>query len=330
MSADPPSSPQPDALTIAAGGMSAMRAAADAGDDAALAALEHAAAWTPNTRRAYVRAWTGWTAWAAAHDAPTLPARARDVRAYLLSRSAAGRSMGTLRADAAGIAAVHRAAGQASPCEPRGVVSATLARLAKSDPHAVAPRQVHGLTAEALAAVQATARRPRQGTRRTETPAAAERRGRVDIALCALLSDAGLRRSEAAALTWADISREPDGSGRVTVRRSKTDQTGEGAVVAVTPGAMAALDAIRAGAPDAAAVFGLRADTLARRVKAAARAAGLGSEFSGHSGRVGCARRMTAAGAPTAAVQQQGRWKSPAMVSRYTRGEAAGAALKYL
>ena len=94
--------------------------------------------------------------------------------------------------------------------------------------------------------------------------------------------------------------------------------------------ALAALDVIRAGAPDAAAVFGLRADTIARRVKAAARAAGLGSEFSGHSGRVGCARRMTAAGAPTAAVQQQGRWKSPAMVSRYTRGEAAGAALKYL
>ena len=179
------------------------------------------------------------------------------------------------------------------------MVSATLARLAKSEPHAHAPRQVDGLTAEALAAIQAVACQPRQHARRRESPAAAERRGRVDIALCALLSDAGLRRSEAAALTWADISREPDGSGRVTVRRSKTDQTGEGAVVAVTPGAMAALDAMRHGAPDAAAVFGMRADTLARRVKAAARAAGLGSEFSGHSGRVGCARRMTAAGAPT-------------------------------
>ena len=309
--------PEPDALTIAAGGGAAMRAAADAGDDAALAALERAASWSSNTRRAYGRAWAAWSAWAAAHAVPPLPAMARDVRAYLLSRSDAGRSMGTLRADAAGIAAVHRAAGQRGPCEPRGVVSATLARLAKSEPHARAPRQVHGLTAEALAAIQATACQPRHYARRRESAAAAERRGRVDIALCALLSDAGLRRSEAAALTWADISREPDGSGRVTVRRSKTDQTGEGAVVAVTPGAMAALDAMRHGAPDAAAVFGLRA-------------AGLGSEFSGHSGRVGCARRMTAAGAPTAAVQQQGRWKSPAMVSRYTRGEAAGAALKYL
>ena len=53
----------------------------------------------------------------------------------------------------------------------------------------------------------------------------------------------------------------------------------------VTRSTLAALDAMRAGAPAAARVFGLRADTIARRVKAAARAAGLGSDFSGHSGR---------------------------------------------
>ena len=42
------------------------------------------------------------------------------------------------------------------------------------------------------------------------------------------------------------------------------------------------------------------------------------------------ARRMVAAGAPTAAVQNQGRWKHGDMVARYTRGEAAGKALKWL
>ena len=63
-------------------------------------------------RRAYGRAWAAWSTWAADNDAPTLPARARDVRAYILERSDAGRSIATLRADAAGIAAVHRAAGQ--------------------------------------------------------------------------------------------------------------------------------------------------------------------------------------------------------------------------
>ena len=47
-------------------------------------------------------------------------------------------------------------------------------------------------------------------------------------------------------------------------------------------------------------------------------------------GRIGMARRMVAAGAPTAAVQHQGRWKHDDMVAHYTRGEAAGEALKWL
>ena len=56
----------------------------------------------------------------------------------------------------------------------------------------------------------------------------------------------------------------------------------------------------------------------------------LGEDFSRHSGRIGMARRMVAAGAPTAAVLHQGRWKHGDMVARYTRGEAAGEALKWL
>ncbi len=54
----------------------------------------------------------------------------------------------------------------------------------------------------------------------------------------------------------------------------------------------------------------------------------MGGGFSGHSGRIGMARRMVAAGAPNAAVQRQGRWKHGDMVTWYTRGESAGEALK--
>ena len=39
----------------------------------------------------------------------------------------------------------------------------------------------------------------------------------------AALSDGGLRRSEAWSLTWGDVQRWDDGSGRITVIRSKTD-----------------------------------------------------------------------------------------------------------
>ena len=63
-----------------------------------------------------------------------------------------------------------------------------------------------------------------------------------------------------------------------------------GAVVAITPAAMRALDAIRlAGAGGEEKVFGLSESQIARRVKAIARAAGLADWefFSGHSGRGG-------------------------------------------
>ena len=159
-------------------------------------------------------------------------------------------------------------------------------------------------------------------------------KGEVRRGLVAVLSDAGLRRSEAAALTWGDVQRWDDGSGRITVIRSKTDAEAQGAVVAITPAAMAALSAIRpAGVGGEVKVFGLSESQIARRVKAVARAAGLSDWefFSGHSGRVGMARRMAQNGAPTHEIERQGRWKQGGgMVGRYTRGESAGSALPYL
>ena len=141
------------------------------------------------------------------------------------------------------------------------------------------------------------------------------------------MADAGLRRSEAAALTWTDIEFWPDGTARITIRKGKNQP--EPATVAVTETTARALQEFRPeGADPAVPVFGLTGETLANRVRAAAKAAGLGDGFTGHSGRIGMARRMLAAGAPNAAVQRQGRWKHGDMVARYTRGESAGEALK--
>ena len=94
------------------------------------------------------------------------------------------------------------------------------------------------------------------------------RRGALDIALAQVMSDGGLRRSEAAALVWEDVARAEHGSGRVTIRRSKTDHEGAGAVVAVTARAMADLDAIRQGTGDDAPVFGFSPDMILRRIRA--------------------------------------------------------------
>ena len=105
-------------------------------------------------------------------------------------------------------------------------------------------------------------------------------------------------------------------------------------MVAVTPAAMVALNAIRpVGVGSSAKVFGLSNSQIARRIKSIARAAGLANWefFSGHSERVGMARSMAQNGAPTHEIERQGRWKQGGgMVGRYTRGESAGSALRYL
>ena len=156
-----------------------------------------------------------------------------------------------------------------------------------------------------------------------ESAAVAQARAAVDLAILGVLADGGLRQSEAAALTW------PDGTARLTVQKGKNQP--EPATVALTEAPARALRDLQPDDADPATpVFGLTGEALANRVRAAARAAGLGDGFTGHSGRIGMALRMVAAGAPNAVVQQQGRWKHGDMVARYTRGEAAGEALKWL
>ena len=87
-----------------------------------------------------------------------------------------------------------------------------------------------------------------------------------------------MRRSEATALTWADVELRDNGSGLLQVHRSKTDPEGEAVEIYIGREAAEALQAIRPvellldrNAP----VFGLSPRQTGRRVKAAAEAAGL-------------------------------------------------------
>ena len=260
-----------------------------------------------------------------------LPAEPLTVARYLAVRAGSGAAVATLRLASSAIAKVHEWAGHESPGRDRGVREALKGwgrRLARPQ------RQAGALTADVLAVIRLTAVQSRLRGRGIETPAQAAERARFDLALVAVLSDGGLRRSEAAALTWGDLQRWDDGSGRITVVRSKTDVEAQGAVVAITPAAMKALDAIRPmGVGGGQKVFGLSESQVDRRVKVIAKAAGLvdWEFFSGHSGRVGMARRMAQNGAPTHEIERQGRWKQGGgMVGRYTRGESAGSALRYL
>ena len=284
-----------------------------------------------NTHRVYGTQRRIFTGWCDEVGLTSLPAEPLTVARYLAARTNSGASIATIRLATSAISKAHEWAKLESPCRDPGVRASLKGwsrRLSKPQ------RQSGALTADVLAVIRLTAIQPRKRGRGIETPDQAAERGKFDVALVAVLSDAELRRSEAAALDLGRRARWEDGSGRITVIRSKTDVEAAGAVVAITPAAMRALDAIRlAGAGGEEKVFGLSESQIARRVKAIARAAGLENWefFSGHSGRVGMARRMAQNGAPTHEIERQGRWKQGGgMVGRYTRGETAGSALRYL
>ena len=73
-----------------------------------------------------------------------------------------------------------------------------------------------------------------------------------------------------------------------------------------------------------APVFGLSPQQIGRRVTAAAKAAGLGEGFTGHSGRVGMAQDLVKGGVELPALMTAGRWKSSKMPARYTERQAIG------
>ena len=79
-------------------------------------------------------------------------------------------------------------------------------------------------------------------------------------------------------------------------------------------------------------VFGLSPRQVGRRLSAAAKAAGLGEGFTGHSGRVGMAQDLAKTGAELPVLMTAGRWKSSTMTARYTERQAAdrGVVARYI
>ena len=104
----------------------------------------------------YPSAWRSFEAWAQARGALSLPASPPIVAAYLAHLAEERRlSVATIRLHKAGLAAIHKAAGHSDPTGNEGVrqIMKGIARA-----HGRAPKQARPLTAEALAAVKATAR----------------------------------------------------------------------------------------------------------------------------------------------------------------------------
>ena len=151
-----------------------------------------------NTRRVYGAQWRIFTGWCDEVGLASLPAEPLTVARYLTARAGSGVSIATLRLATSAISKAHEWAKLESPCRDSGVRASLKGwgrRLSRPQ------RQAGALTADVLAVIRLTAVQPRRRGRGIETLEQAAERGKVDVALVAILSDAGLRRSEAGALT---------------------------------------------------------------------------------------------------------------------------------
>ena len=188
--------------------------------------------------------------------------------------------------------------------------------------------------------------------------------GLRDAALISLAYDAGLRVSELVATTVGDVRQVGDGSGRLDIAHSKTDQLGEGALAWLSGETMARLSAwLLASGIVEGPVFrrinvlatssgnegqqivrhfiGAKCLTrqgvvaiLRRRVIEAsdlghvALEPGMEGEtvrsLSAHSFRVGLTQDLFAAGEDGAGIALALRWSSPATALRYARELAVG------
>ena len=280
------------------------------------------AAKAPNTRRAYRTQWKTFATWCARYGREPLPAVPATLALFLADRAQAGLKVASLALGLSAIRAAHFDAGLADPTA-NPEVRTVWEGIRRT--HGAAPRCAAPLTADAVRAIVAVLS--------TET-----RRGVRDRALVLVGFGGAFRRSELVALDVGDLTFDSVRGVMVRVQRSKTDQLGVGADVAIPFGShpdvcpVRTLDAWRvASGVEEGALFrsvdrhgrvGGRLDgrDVARTLKALAARAGLASALvSGHSLRAGLATTAALAGRSDRAIMAQGRWKSRTMVDRYVR-----------
>ena len=274
-----------------------------------------------NTRRAYLIAWTDFSAWCEARDLVAMPADPAGVGLYLADR-AQTHKVASLRLRLVAIAEAHRLQQQDLNTR-HPAIRDTWAGIRRA--HGTAPTQKAAATG---AMVRAMLRPLSEACPRALR----------DRALILVGFAAALRRSELVALDLEDLQFRAEGVV-LRLRRSKTDQLGAGAEVAIPYGSteqtcpVRALQAwIDAAGITAGAVFRsiskagrvlaprLSDRDVARIVKRLAEQAGLDpAAFSGHSLRAGFATTAAGAGVPEAEIMRQTRHRSAAVMRGYVR-----------
>jgi integrase len=282
----------------------------------------------PNTRRAYLSDLAEFERWGG-----SIPASIETIAAYLAARADA-LAVATLVRHVASISKAHEARGLPNPTQSE-LVRATLRDIKRI--RGCAQREAKPLLRDDLLMVLDAMGDGLKDLR--------------DRALLLVGFAGALRRAELVGLDVGNIEHVRQGI-ILTLRRSKTDQDGQGRKIGIPHGRtrwcpVAALDGwLTASAIDREAIFRpvdrhgriqgarLSGEAVSLVVQERVAAAGLDqARYSGHSLRAGLATSAAQAGVPTWRIKTQTRHASDAMLTRYIReGElftenAAGALL---
>jgi site-specific recombinase XerD len=276
-----------------------------------------------NTIRGYRSDWIQFTGWCERRGARPLPASPDTVAAYLADRAGVLK-VSTLEHHLCAIAKAHKAAGLPSPApKEHAIVAETLKGIKRI--HGTAPNQKAPVLTDDLRLML------------RHTPAGLV--GIRDRALLLVGFAGAFRRSELVSLDGSDLAFTTEGL-LITLRRSKTDQEGQGRSIAIPFGANAPtcpVSAMRAwldaaGILDDGPVFRpirkggrvreqrLSDKSVASIVKRYAAAAGLDpGGYSGHSLRAGLVTSAARAGVAERVIMRQTGHKSIDMVLKYVR-----------
>ena len=273
-------------------------------------------AYSKNTRRAWHADAAVFKAFCEEAGLAFFPAGPLTLRQFIEHCIAVGKRPATIRRYLATIARAHLAAGLTSPCASEPV---RLALKEMGQNTSARQRQARPL---GWAEIERFLKAAGKGLR-------ADR----ERPLLCVAYDTMARRSELVALEVGDLTFTADGSGTALIRRSKTDQAGEGARAYLSRETIRHLKhwVTTAGIGDGAVfrrLIGrnrvgerLHADIVADIFKRVGKWIGLPAEevaaISGHSVRVGATQDLLALNIDLASVMQAGRWKSTHMPMRY-------------
>jgi site-specific recombinase XerD len=279
-----------------------------------------------NTLKAWRCDWVIYGGYCAARDLSPLPASPDTVAGFVQFCRESAKKPATVSRYLSTIARFHRAAELFNPCASEAV---QMELKGMTREVSVRQRQARGL---GMAEIQ----RFLEGAGKS-MPAMRER------AMLCVAYDAMTRRSELIAIDVEDVKFLDDGTGRLLIRRSKTDQAGEGHVAYLSRQTVRFLKAwLKAAAIKEGAVFRriigrgtvtydhkgkgriggrLSPEAVALAFKAVARYLNLPAEdiegVSGHSVRVGATQDLLALNVDLASVMREGRWKTVRMPMRY-------------